>query len=86
MQTSEKLAHRVQPHSALESESVECGDHQACQPLPAIFGFPEPRLWVAVAALYSLRETMYAALGETGLQGKASHALGGIVTKTVENL
>ena len=41
---------------------------------------------MTVAALDSLHETMHAALGQAGLQGKASHALGGIVTKTVENL
>ena len=86
METSEKLAQRVYPHAALEPERVERGDHQAGQPLPALCGFPEPGFRVTVAALYRLLQTMYAALGQAGLQGKASHALSGIVTKTVENL
>jgi hypothetical protein len=40
---------------------------------------------MTVAALYGLLETMHAALGQSCLLGKASHALGGIGTKTVEN-
>ena len=40
---------------------------------------------MAIAALHGLRETMHATLGKAGLHGNAAHALGGIVTKTVEN-
>ena len=86
MQTSEKLAHRVEPHPALQPERIERGDDQARQPLPAICGFPEPGFRVAVAALHGLGETMHAAFGQAGLLGHAAHAGGGIVTKTVENL
>src|SRR5207237_9549561 len=32
MQPSEKFAHCVRPHAALEPKGVERGDHQACQP------------------------------------------------------
>jgi hypothetical protein len=35
----------------------------------------DPGFRVTIAALYSLRETMHAALGQAGLQGKASHTL-----------
>src|SRR2546423_798903 len=40
MQPREKLAHRVQPYTALEAKDIEGGDHQPAQPLPALFGFP----------------------------------------------
>ena len=38
-----------------------------------------------VPALHGLRETMHAALGQTRLLGKASHALPAVVTKTLAN-
>ena len=41
---------------------------------------------MAVAARHRLRETRHAAFGQAGLRGDATHALGGIVTKSVENL
>ena len=41
---------------------------------------------MAIAALHGLRETMHATFGKAGLHGNTSHALGSIVTKTVENL
>ena len=40
---------------------------------------------MTIAAHHGLRETMHATLGKAGLHGNAAHALGGIVTKTVEN-
>jgi hypothetical protein len=41
---------------------------------------------MAVAALYGLGEPMHAAFGQTGLLRNAAYALGGVRTKTVENL
>ena len=81
----EKLTHRIHPHAALEAKGIERGDDQARQPLPAVFGFPEPGFRVAVATLHGLRETMHAAFGKAGLLGKASHTLCPVVTKTLEN-
>src|SRR5512145_14799 len=85
MQTREKRAHRVQPYTALEPEDVECGDHQPPQPLPALFGFPSPGLRVVVPALQRLLQTMHTAFGPPRLLGHLAHALGGVVTKTLEN-
>jgi hypothetical protein len=53
--------------------------------LPAVCSFPEPGFRVAIAALHGLCEPMHAAFGQAGLLGNAAHALGGMVTKTVEN-
>src|SRR4029450_10501301 len=86
MQTSEKLAHRVETDPTLQPERIERGDHQARQPLPAVCGFPEPGFRMAVAALHGLGETMHAAFGQAGLLRNAADALGGIRTKAVENL
>jgi hypothetical protein len=85
MQTSKKLASRVETHPALQPKGIERGNHQARQPLPAVCSFPEPGFRVAVAVLHGLRETMHAAFGQARLLGNATHALGGMVTKTVEN-
>jgi hypothetical protein len=85
MQPREKLAHRVEPHTALQPEGIERGNHQAGHPLPALCGFPQPGFRVAVAALYRLGETMHTAFGEPRLVGKASHALAAVLTETLEN-
>jgi hypothetical protein len=85
MQPREKLAHGVQTHTALETECIECGHYEAREPTPTFFGFPEPGFRVAVAALHGLPETMHTAFGKARLVGNASHALGGIGTRTVEN-
>src|SRR5439155_20262058 len=84
--TSEKLAHRVQSHPALQPEGIERGDHQTRQPLPAVCGFPEPGFRMAVAALHGLGETMHTAFGQAGLLRNTAYALGGVRTKAVENL
>src|SRR5262245_8061899 len=81
----EKLAHRVHAHPALEPKSIQRGDQQARQPLPALGGFPQPRLRIEVSALPSLCKTMHATLGQTRLLGHAAHALPAVVTKTLEN-
>src|SRR5262245_11547238 len=85
METRKKLAHRIQPHAALEAKGIECGDDEARQPRAAVFGFPEPGFRVAVTALHGLLKPMHAALGKPRLMGKVSNALGGIVTQTLEN-
>jgi hypothetical protein len=85
METSEKRAHRVHPHAALEAEGLERGDHEARQPTAALCGFPQPGLWMNVPPLHGLRKTMHTALGQPSLLGNASHALCPVVTKTLEN-
>src|SRR5882672_10343840 len=85
MQTSEKLAYRVQPHTALQPECIERGDHQTHQPLAARFGFPQPRLWMDGPPLHGLRETMHTAFGTPRLLGNPSYTLLAVVTQTVEN-
>src|SRR5215510_8328051 len=37
-----KLAHGVQPHTALETERIECGHYKAREPTPTGFSFPAP--------------------------------------------
>jgi hypothetical protein len=84
-ETRAKLAHRVQPHAALEAKGRECGDDEARQPRAAVCGCPAPGVRVAVTALHGLLKPMPAALGTPRLRGTVSHALGGIVTQTLEN-
>src|SRR5205807_10646887 len=82
---SEKLAHRFRPNPALETKEIEHRDDQADEPTAACFGFPKPRLGVAIAARYRLPQTMHAALRESGLNCDLSNACLGVVTKGVEN-
>src|SRR5262249_25056722 len=84
-QTSEKLTHRLHPHTALEPEGIERGDDQARQPTAPVLCFPQPRLRMDVPTLHRLLETLHATLGKTRLLGNTPHALGPIVTKTLEN-
>src|SRR5205814_1347950 len=84
-QMREKLVHRLHPHAALQAKGIERGDDQARQPLPVVCGFPEPGFRVVVTALHGLLEAMHATLGQASLLGNASHALGPVVTKTLEN-
>ena len=44
MQTREKLAHRVQAHTALQPEGIERGDHQARKNRPAVLRLPRTRI------------------------------------------
>ena len=85
MKPSEKLAHRFRPNPALEATEIEHRDDQADEPTAACFGFPKPRLGVAIAARYRLPQTMHAALRESGLNCDLSNACLGVVTKGVEN-
>ena len=85
MKPSEKLAHRFRPNPALEAKEIEHRDDQADEPTAACFGFPKPRLRVAITARYRLPQTMHAALGESSLNRDLSKACLGVVTKGVEN-
>ena|SRR6516164_6750183 len=85
MQAGKKLADRFHPSPALESKDIECGHHQARSPAPAVFGFPQPRLGMAMTALHGLLETMRTALGQPRLLGKMAHALCAHFTKRLEN-
>src|SRR5215510_8794724 len=85
MKPSEKLAHRFRPNPALEAKEIKHRDDEAEAPAAAFFGFPQPRLGVAISARYRLPQTMHAALGESGLNRNVANAGLGIVTKGVEN-
>src|SRR2546425_4835752 len=82
---AEKLADAVGSHASLEAENIEGSHHQAQKPPVPCFGFPQPRLWVAISAFHRLCETMHAALGKPGVLGNLANALRGVVTKSVEN-
>src|SRR6266480_621525 len=47
-QTREKLADGFQTNATLEPKDVKRGHHQPRQPTPAVLGFPEPELRVAI--------------------------------------
>src|SRR6266487_4622882 len=82
---AEKLADAVGSHASLEAENIEGSHHQAQKPPVPFFGFPQPRLWVAISAFHRLFETMPAALGKSGVLGNAPHTLPAVVTKKLEN-
>jgi hypothetical protein len=83
--TAEKLAERFRSNTAFETKSKQGGDHQTQEPTVACFRFPQPRLWMAIAPLHGLLETMHTAFGKPCLLGKTSNTLGGGITKTVDN-
>src|SRR6266542_3394595 len=85
VQTTEKLAERFGPNTALEAESIERRHHEADEPTAACFRFPPPGLRVGISALHRLFETMHTALGDPGLMGHLTDALLGVVTKSIEN-
>src|SRR5262249_48017590 len=85
MQMREKLAQRLEADATLETKGIEGRHHQPREPTSSILGFPQPRLRVAVAALHRLLKTMHTAFGKPCLLGKLSHALCGVLTKTIEN-
>src|SRR5262245_10410388 len=85
MQPSKKLAHRVQTHAALEAERIEGGHDEACQPLPAVFRFPQPGFPMAIAVLHRVLEAMHTALRQPGLSGHAAYALPAMITQALEN-
>ena len=85
MQAREKLTHRVEPHTTFEPEGIQRGDYETRQPVPALFRFPQPRLWMAVATRHCVLETMDTALRQSGLLGNAAHTLPAVVTQTLEN-
>ena len=82
---AEKLADAVGAHASLEAENIEGRHHQAQKPPVPFFGFPQPRLWVAISAFHRLLETMHAALGESGFNRALSNAGPSVVAKKVEN-
>ena len=84
-QTGEKLAHRFQAHTALETKWIERGHDQAGSPTPTVLRFPQPRLRLAVSERHGLPKTMYATLGEARVLGYASHTLLAVGTKILEN-
>src|SRR5262249_31540016 len=84
-QPAEKRADAVGAHASLEAENIEGRHYQAQQPPTPFFGFPSPRLWVAIAAFHRLFEPMHAALGKPGVLGNAPYTLPAVVTKTLEN-
>src|ERR1700756_1313489 len=46
--------------------------------------FPQPRFRVPTSVYHGLFETIYTTLGKSGLLGKVSNALCGVVTRTLE--
>src|SRR6516162_2538754 len=86
MQTSKEHAHRFHIYAVFEAENVECGHEQVGKPAAAFCYCPQSRLWRSISAVHSLCELLHTALGLPGLLGKRVKALGGIVTKTLENL
>src|SRR5262249_2626442 len=85
MQMREKRAQRLEADATLETEGIEGRSYQPREPTSTLLGFPQPRLRVAVAALHRLLKTMHTAFGKPCLLGQLSHALGGVLTKTLEN-
>src|SRR5687768_5768079 len=84
--TTEELADRFRSHSSLETKYKESGHHQAEEPTPAFFRFPQPRLGMAVSTVHRLEVTMHDAFRKTSALGKASNALLTVCTNRVDNL
>ena len=74
VQTAEKLADRVDPHSALKAKYKESGNNQAEEPVSAFRYFPQPRLRGAVSVTCGLELAMHAAFGKSRTLSKPSDA------------
>ena len=85
-QTHEKLAQRVHAHTALEAEGIQCGHHQAREPLVPGLCFPSLGLWKAAPTFPCLPQTMYTALREAELLGEVANPLLPVVTKIRANV
>src|SRR6266853_541130 len=72
-------------HAALEAKVIKDRDHQADEPPVALFGFPKPRLRMAISAVHRPSQAMHAALGESGLTGDLTNTRHSVVPKGVEN-
>ncbi len=85
METGEKVADRFRPDTALESEQIERGHHQALEPSSAVIGFPKPRLGFDTAAIDGLPQAMHIALGKSGLLGNPLNTLTTVIPNKLEN-
>src|SRR5215471_11878268 len=85
METAEKLAERVGPHTTFEAKYKESRHDQADQPVAASLCFPQRCLRVAVAALDRLEVTMHAAFGKSDALCKVPDTLLPVFTNRIAN-
>src|SRR5918993_1454018 len=85
MEIAEKRPERLGSHAAFEAEHEQRGHDPADEPGAAGFGFPKPRLRVAISAIPGLEVAMHAAFGKPSAIRQAPDALLTVFTNRVEN-